>query len=260
VYQCCGVRFSRKNKIRSRIIGSIERELTAAQEARLRDQEALRLLQAQRDAAQNRSDTAYIEAGRELDRLERLKGPGARYRDANRQHDVAERLKASTAAEINRVQASLKLHNARIEKLNDQLSLRSSELHARWQALESEKVRDPRWIAKRDDPLLRYMALQELKGDAVYGASIEKFDLLAKIVLVTFELMFLLIKVVFAPSSVYLVRLIAQIKLEAAMVAADYERKLSDIHCDRPRPNLRAVASNEAVSHNSSAKPKKGDQ
>jgi hypothetical protein len=109
-------------------------------------------------------------------------------------------------------------------------------------ALEKEKLHDPRRIAKRDDPLLRYTALQELKQDAVYGQAVEQFDWLAKIVLVTFELMFLLIKVVFAPSSVYLVRLIAQTKLEAAKVAAELEAELSDINRKRRRPDLHVVS------------------
>src|SRR5205823_14753643 len=103
-------------------------------------------------------------------------------------------------------------------------------------------LQDPRWVAKYDDPLLRYMALQDLKQDAVYGQAIEQFDWLAKIVLIAFELMFLLIKVGCEPSSVYLARLIAQTKLEAAIVLAELESELSNINRKRKKPDLRVVS------------------
>ncbi len=234
---------TRRNEIRSGIIGSIERELDAAQAARGRIEEALRQLQVKKDNAQTSSDTAYIEEGREERGLDRPRGRGARYDDAKRHRDVAEGLNKSTTAEINRLQDSLKPLNSRIEELLKQKRAQARALQKAEKALEKEKLQDPRWITKRDDPLLRYIALQELKQDAVYGQAVEQFDLLAKIVLVIFELMFLLTKVVFAPSSVYLVRLIAQTKLEAAKVAAELESELSEIHRNRKQPDLRVVSS-----------------
>ncbi|MDQ3958994.1 MAG: DUF4407 domain-containing protein [Pseudomonadota bacterium] len=235
---------TRRDELRSRFIGSLDKELEAAQKARLLSEEALRRLQVQRNAAQDRSAAAYIEAGRELNGLNRPKGPGERYNDANRQRDVAERLQASTTEEINQESASLIQLNSRIEKLNEQKKGQGIALQTAEEELEEEKRQDPRWVPKHDDPLLRYIALQELKQDAVYGQAVEQFDLLAKIVLVTFELMFLLTKVVFAPSSVYLVRLIAQTKLEAARVAAELESELSEINRNRRQPDLRVVSSN----------------
>jgi hypothetical protein len=209
---------TRRNEIRSRIIGSVERELDAAQTARDRSEEALRQLQVKKDNAQTLSGTAYIEEGREERGLDRPRGKGARYDDAKRHRDVAEGLKKSTTKEIKRERASLKLLNSRIKKLLKQKRAQAIALKKAEKALEKEKLQDPRWIAKYDDPLLRYTALQELKRDAIYGQAVEQFDWLAKIVLIAFELMFLLIKIVFQPPSVYLVRLIAQTEREAATV------------------------------------------
>jgi hypothetical protein len=144
--------------------------------------------------------------------------------------------------------------------LFEQKKVQGIELQKAEKELEKEKLHDPRWVAKYDDPLLRYIALQELKQDPVYGQAVQQFDWLAKIVLIAFELMFLLIKIVFAPSSVYLVRLIAQTKREAAIVLTELEAELSNINSKRRQPDLRVVSSNEDVSKNSIAKPKKVDQ
>jgi Domain of unknown function (DUF4407) len=251
---------SRRDELRSRFIGSIDGELGAAQKARESSEEALRQLQVKKDDAQDRSGAAYIEAGREDDGLDRPEGRGDRYRDANRQRDVAEGLKASTTEEIKRERASLKRLNRRIKKLLEQKKVQGIELQKAEKELEKEKLHDPRLIAKRDDPLLRYIALQELKQDARYGQAIEQFDWLAKIVLVTFELMFLLIKIVFKPPDGYLVRLIAQTMREAARELVDLEAELGNLNRKRKKPDLRVVSSNEDVSKNSIAKPKKVDQ
>jgi uncharacterized protein DUF4407 len=250
----------RRNEISSLLLGSIETELDAAQKARESSEEALRQLQVKKDNAQDSSVAADIEAGRELDGLDRPAGPGDRYKDAKRQRDVSERLITSSTEEIKRLQTSLKRLNRRIKKLLEQKKVQGIELQKAEKELEKEKLHDPRWVAKYDDPLLRYIALQELKRDPVYGQAVEQFDWLAKIVLIAFELMFLLIKIVFAPSSVYLVRLIAQTKREAAIVLAELEAELSNINSKRRQPDLRVVSSNEDVSKNSIAKPKKVDQ
>lgn len=234
---------TRRNEIRSGIIGSIERELGAAQAARGRTEEDLRGLQVKKDNAQDHSDTAYIEEGREERGLDRPRGKGARYDDAKRHRDVAEGLKKSTTAEINRLQDSLKPLDSRIQELLKQKRTQARALQKAEKALEKEKLQDPRWIAKRDDPLLRYIALQELKQDARYGQAVEQFDWLAKIVLVTFELMFLLIKIVFKPPDGYLVRLIAQTKLEAAIELVELEAELGNLNRKRRKPDLRVVAS-----------------
>jgi uncharacterized protein DUF4407 len=234
---------TRRNEIRSGIIGSIEKELTAAQDARLLSEKALRQLQLKKDTAQDRSGTAYIEEGREERGLDRPRGQGARYDDAKRQRDVAEGLKTSATEEINQERESLKLLNARIEELLKQKREQGKELQEAEEKLEKEKRQDPRLIPKRDDPLLRYMALQDLKQDAVYGQAVEQFDLLAKIVLVAFELMFLLIKIVFKPPDGYLVRLIAQTKLEAAIELVKLEAELGNLNRKRRKPDLRVVSS-----------------
>jgi hypothetical protein len=234
---------TRRNEIRSRIIGSVERELEAAQDARGRSEKALQDLQVKKDNAQDRSDTAYIEEVRELYGHDRPAGPGVRYKDAKRHRDVAEGLKESTTAEIKRLQASLEPLNSRIEELLKQKRVQAIELQKAEKALEKEKLQDPRWIAKRDDPLLRYIALQELKQDARYGQAVEQFDWLAKIVLVTFELMFLLIKIVFKPPDGYLVRLIAQTMREAARELVDLEAELGNLNRKRKKPDLRVVSS-----------------
>jgi hypothetical protein len=59
--------------------------------------------------------------------------------------------------------------------------------------------------------------------------------------LVTLELIFLAIKIVFAPASVYQVRLIARTKLEAAGVSARFARGMDENNRNRPRGGLRVV-------------------
>jgi hypothetical protein len=232
---------ARKKEIRSEVIGSLEKKLAIAQEERSRTVEKLTGLRLKRREAQKEAGTAYIEAGREEHGLNRPRGKGPRYDDAMRHREVEKRLEASLTEEIKNTQTSIKALDSRMEKLNEQMRSSKKDVTTQWQALDKEKTRDSRWVPERDDPLLRYIALQEIKHHPVYGQAVREFDWLSKIFLITFELMFLLIKVVFAPASVYMVRLLARHKQEASEVANKYSDNIYKIRRSHPSAQLHIV-------------------
>lgn len=232
---------ARTEALKARLIQPLESEIKAAGDARAYEAERVRGLRVQHESLRERASRATIEAGRELDGLGRIAGAGPRYRDATRQHEENMRLAASSAAELERGSSELRKLDTRVEKLQAQLVVRSAELDAGWRSLDQQKLRDPRWRPERDDPLLRVIALDELEQHSEYGAVVQRFTWLSMLLLIAIEMMFLMIKILFAPTSVYTVRLLAETKAEAAQVSAEYARRRDAIRGEHPRAELQIV-------------------
>ena len=128
-----------------------------------------------------------------------------------------------------------------IARMSAALERKQLEYRALGREIRNEKVHDPRWVPQRNDPLLRYIALYDIQRNPDTGAAATEFRRLMMLVLLTLELSFLFVKVACAPASVYMVRLIARTKRDAARVSAEFARDLDEIKRDRPRGSLRVI-------------------
>lgn len=215
---------------RARLIAPLEAELLTVNTER---DQLLKSFQANQKAsldAQDRASRARIEAGREekggkIDGVKYVPGKGTLWEEATRQQAEADRLATIGANGAQASQLRLDEVKARVDTKFQQLNAANLAYESERARLETKKLNDPRYVPKRDDPLMRFMALSELETHPTYGAAVQKFSLIAKAVLLTLELAFFMIKIVFAPASVYTVRLITRTKLEAMQVASGYGEK-----------------------------------
>lgn len=230
-----------EGELKARIVTPVEEELKAAQDTRRQLRRHIGTAQSALDNAQDAAKTARIEAGREADGFNRRKGMGPQYYEAKRQEDEERRSAQRAQEQMHADAARLSEVETQIVELARLLESRTKEYQDQVRLLEDKKLRDPRWMPERNDPLLRVMALWAIEADATYGGAVRYFSYGAQLVLVTLELTFLLIKIVFAPASVYTVRLIARTRAEAASVSAAYARNVDQIRRNRPRGNLRIV-------------------
>ncbi|WP_333875794.1 DUF4407 domain-containing protein [Methylobacter sp.] len=233
-----------KEELKKRTITPLEMELTALQAERETLNTSLQTSIAARNAAQSRASAARIEADRQDkgDLPGYKKGPGPFYKEAKRQEDEAERTLAATVSEEQ--QAHARIDDAltpRIDKIRSDMKAANKSFDEQASKLDEAKTRDSRWVPEKSDPLLRYEALQAIKNSTEHGYAATEFNRLMTTVLMTLELMFLLVKIVFNHASVYTVRLIARTKREAAEVSAEYARSVDNIRRNRPRGNLRVV-------------------
>lgn len=230
-----------QGEVKARIVSPVEEELKAAQDTRRQLRRHIGTAQSALDNAQDAAKTGRIEAGREADGLNRRKGMGPRYYEAKRQEEEARRSAQRAQEQMHADTARLTEIETQIAGLARLLESRTKEYQDQVRLLEEKRLRDPRWMPERNDPLLRVMALWAIEADATYGGAVRYFSYGVQIVLITLEMTFLLIKIVFAPASVYTVRLIARTRAEAAQVSATYARNVDQIRRNRPRGNLRIV-------------------
>lgn len=232
-----------KAELKTRLIKPLLSEL----EAKQRERDALQIQIEQelteRDQAYRRASKARIEAGREIDGglPGYVKGDGPRYREAKRQEAEAMALAKKASEDVHTSQSRMEAAEKSIAQFNSTLVTKEDEYRSRALELDNQKMLDPRWSPLRNDPLMRYMALRSIQRDPDVGQAATEFGLMMTLVLLTLELSFLFIKVACSPASVYVVRLIARAKREAALVSAEYARTVNDINRGRPRGNLRVV-------------------
>ena len=215
-----------KNELKSRLVAPLEKELAMFSEESKALIQTISDNKGRRSEAFKRASTARIEAQREFDGglKNYYKGDGPLYREALRQEREADQIGETLKAEIEADEARLTLINGQIEAKRRVILAMHEKYNAECLDIDKRKVSDSRWMIKSEDPLSRYIGLQELKKDPEYGFSVWSMTFLMNAVIVTFELSFLIIKTFFSPPSVYHVRLIARTKLEAARVAAQYAR------------------------------------
>lgn len=239
---------TRKDELKLRLISPLEQEIA------LRAEESKALLNSIKNATEQRSEAAKqvsmarIEAEREHEGglKNYFKGDGPLYREAKRQEAEAGRIGASADAEVAAAEARMHQLNQELEIKRKDLSAVNEKFSAGCREIDNQKVADSRWERETGDPLSRYIGLIEIKESPKYGAAAREFSWLMNLVLVTLELIFLTIKMVFAPASVYTVRLIARTKLEAARESARFARGLDENNRNRPRGGLRVVGGLDA--------------
>jgi len=233
----------RKLELQTRMLKPLSEEISANQRERAALQNQMEIAFAEQDDANQRASRARVEAGREADGGLRgyIRGEGPRFREAVRQEREAAAVSQRVSSDVLARQARKSLAEEVAGQLTATLDRKQAEYHALIQDLDRQKLQDPRWTPLRDDPLMRYIALHEIQQDPKKGAAAETFRLLMTSVLLALELSFLFIKMACAPASVYIVRMIARTKREAAQVSLDFAREVGDIQRKRPSGNLRVV-------------------
>lgn len=216
-----------KQEVRERLTGPLAAELDVLKGERVRLQRTLEDREAALSEARQRASEARVEAGRERDGGLKgyVRGAGPRYRDAVRLEREAQLVAQQSAQDTARLQR-------RFDELGQVITTKTAELRAAVAASAAEEARidlrmqsDSRWSPERNDPLSRAMALEAMQRDPAMGRMVEKFELQARVTLITLELAFLLIKLM-SPASLYVVRLIRRTKEEAAREAHGYQEFL----------------------------------
>lgn len=216
-----------KQEVRERLTGPLASELEVLKAERVRLQRAIDEREVSLSEARQRASEARVEAGRERDGGLKgyVRGAGPRYRDAVRLEREAQLVAQQSAQDTARLQR-------RFDELGQVIASKSVELRAAVAAATAEEARielrmqqDSRWSPDRNDPLSRAMALEAMQREPAMGRMVEKFELQAKVTLITLELAFLLIKLM-SPASLYMVRLIRRTKEEAAREAHEYQEYL----------------------------------
>lgn len=233
----------RKSELKSILIDPVDTELKARQSERAILQRQVEEAFIQRDAANRKASQARIEAGREADGglPGYMRGEGPRFREAQRQEAEAASVAKGVSTDVHAWQTRMSKAEQGIEQLTTVLDRKQAEYRRQSFELDLQKQRDSRWMPERNDPLMRYIALRDIKEDPEVGAAAQEFHWMMVMVLLTLELSFLVVKYICAPASVYTVRLIARTKREAAEVSAEHARNIENIHRGRPRGNLRVV-------------------
>ena len=232
-----------KADLKNRFISPLESEMAATQSERETLNASLKASIATRNAAQQRASAARIEADREdkggLNNY--IKGKGPLYEEAKRQEGEAARILDAADFDEKLAHARIDTLSLRIDKLRVGLGAASKSFDEQAAKLDTTKTLDARWQSDESDPMMRYEALEKMKNSSERGKAASEITLLMTMTLMTFELMFLLVKVIFNHASVYTVRLISSTKQEAAEVSAEYHRKAEHIKRNRPHGNLHVV-------------------
>ena len=228
---------ARRTALAGRILGAQETEVGSLNAERNRLQKALKEGDSAVSGARRRAADARVEASRERDGglPSYLRGEGPRFREAQRlerEADNAARAATQDAAEMQRRFDAL---GPLMAEAGHRLAESSKRLAEEEQRIKAEMEADPRWFAARQGTLSRWVAFEKLRNDAEFGPTVREFEWKAKAILLAFELMFLCVKVFFSPASVYLVRLIARTRLDAARTWHEHEAQLQDL---RSRQNL----------------------
>lgn len=242
-----------KDDVRKRSVTPIEAELVALNQQRAQLQSNVQANLNRQDEVIGRASTARIEADREkvggrVAGQQYIPGEGPRWAEAQRQQREADRLSDAAASLLASLSTQLKDLQTRLDDKSAELRQANQSYERQRQDLEAQKLRDPRYIPVRDDPLMRFMALEAMKANPTTGPAVSHISWIAQVLLLTLELAFLLVKVIFAPASVYTVRLITKTKLEAAGVAGGYGADRDELR--RQRPPLRIVPQEEYTRQN----------
>jgi Domain of unknown function (DUF4407) len=175
--------------------------------------------------AQNHLDAAEREVDRQRRGLDGYaKGCGPKCHAAIIDSDKAR-------AELAQAKAQVAIYKPRVDDAKTKLdgakqALGAAEdgIRSDISALEAEKK--SQLVTVHSDPLLNHMALEELFQDPRKGEAAREFSWLMKLLLITLEMSYLMVRIFFAHASVYRAMLIADTKLRAEREDADYRRKL----------------------------------
>ncbi|MGH8631713.1 MAG: hypothetical protein ACREU7_13245 [Burkholderiales bacterium] len=234
-----------KARLHGELVQPVERALAQAEA----DRAAVHVVaeQASRDeqAGLTRANRAALEAQAEYNGLDRLKGPGPRYKDALlREQQARAEAAGARQREVEALQAFSRL-DRRVETLRVNLKGVSGELEAKWLEIDARVARDDRYQLRRDSLLSRKIALNKIYRDSEEGDAAREIHLTTQVTLICFELILLMVKILFQPASCYTVRIISRTRIEAARINEALARELAALRA-AGRGGLHVTANDDA--------------
>ena len=216
-----------REKLQGQLIDPLHQDLAIALEQRkssqtLLDDSQTKLLRFEESVSSTRLEMHREETGLGG----RLKGRGPKYDDAKIRLEEAKRHADMARGEVEHARAHLQEIDTRIKAINVRLLKASGVLETRTALLTAE--RDARLMPERSDFLMEFKALEELKSDPVYGASMTLVARLTKLTIMIFEAIFIII-LLNDHASLYTLRLLCKTRLEAQKIDAEYVRERAKI-------------------------------
>jgi hypothetical protein len=186
-------------------------------------------------AAENNLAAAKVKADREHHGKDgSVKGDGPLFKAALKEQEAAQ-------AELVKAQAQVGIYQPRVNHAKEQLGHAQEKLsqaeattHDDLAKLEQEKQAEV--VTMHNDPLLAYRALELIYADPDQGEAARHFALMMKLVLITLELSYLALRLIFAHASVYTMLLLADTLVRADEVHDDYRRRRAALCGDEPPP------------------------
>ena len=157
----------------------------------------------------------------------RAPGKKVRYREAEARADAAR-------ADLARANTLVGIYQPRLQQAKEQLTAATEAFEAakatiqpKIDALEDEKR--SHLIPARQDALMSFMALQQIYDDPVKGKAARWFGTLMMLVLMTIELSYITIRIMFQQASIYMALLIDDTKRRAEGIDAKHENDVRQI-------------------------------
>lgn len=154
-------------------------------------------------------------------------GPGVKFYGAEDREKAATADLAKWGAQIRIFEPRLNDAVARLRGAQQRLQAAQVPIQADVDRLEAEKK--AHFVTPHRDALLSYMALQRVYADPEKGAAANFFGRMMMAVLMTIELSYFAVRIIFAQASIYMVLLVKSTKEDAARADADHEITINTI-------------------------------
>jgi hypothetical protein len=185
------------------------------------------------ETAKNSAAVAQDHADKELHGAPGYKaGAGPKYMAAKAAAEAAQAELVKANAQVANLLPRVTEANNRLKAARQKLADAEAAIQGDIAALEQQKRLQ--LVTVRSDPLLNYIALQEVFQDPTVGKAARDFHWLMIFVLLTFELSYLMVRIVFATASIYTVLLIKETKLRAEQAEAEYLRDSAALRARSP--------------------------
>jgi hypothetical protein len=204
-----------------------------------------------RSNALSRQQIADTEADRELHgRPGYVAGGGPKYRDALKQRQEADTALAKADAQIAIYDPRLADARSKIDAVNASLQAGEARISGDMTKLEDQK--QAQLIPPGYDALMGYMALERIFDSPTdEGRAARWFSWLLMMILMTVELSYVLVRLMFAPASIHTALVIDDTNAKAEKIAAEAEKRRHATRIDvettiglrPPRPPLRIIGS-----------------
>ena len=218
-----------KARVHAELVQTAERALADKEAARAAARARADLARIEARTAGARADTAAVEAGREENGLERAAGRGPRYADALLREQQARAANAAATLAMQQDARDADRLDREATEAKAEFIRTTQDYERRAVQIDGRIQRDERYVKARDSLLTRNAALDKLYRDPEVGEGAQRLNLVVQAALICFELILLLVKVLFAPASVYQVRLIARTRLEAEQADHELGRQLAQL-------------------------------
>jgi Domain of unknown function (DUF4407) len=190
------------------------------------------------------ADNRLAEANERADREHNgkkgsVKGDGPLFKAALKDQAAAQ-------AELVKAKAQVAIYQPRVDQAKQQLKvvqgkLDEAEAASRDDIAKLEAEKNAELTTLHSDPLSARRALREIYADPETGEDARNFSFEMKLVLITLELSYLLVRLLFAHTSVYTILLLADTRLRADAVHGEYRRRRAALGADEPPVPPRAL-------------------